>query len=989
MTIKTVIKRDGRRRKFNPTKIVTAIKNALVETNAKFTEIELDELTDDVIEKAELSNKNTLKVEEIQDIVENVLMAKYPEAAKSFILYREERNRVRTTKSEIVKTIKEITESDLKSSNILRDNANEAGATPAGTYGKIASETNKMYNLLNDIDRKYAAEHKEGRIHIHDLNFYNLSFNCLFAPVGKLLEHGFDTGTGFLRSPTSIQTASALTAVILQLQSNQQFGGIADDNLDFDLAPYVDKSFHHNLKKELDSYIEYTGNEIPYTNDYSMNEPLCSLHAKFNHKIVDNAIMQTEKDTYQAMEALIGNLNSLQSRSGNQVPFSSLNFGLDTSNCGRMVSINLIKSQYAGLGDGLTAIFPILIFKLMRGVNKDPQDPNYDIYKGSIKVLARRFYPNFVNCDSTFNKPYIKYEEKKVKLNKKDDLYEVKYFKFGDLHFTIEYLKKPKKFEKAYYLINSTVYQLDSFDNGEILLKRLIPNTTVATMGCAIGTETVAIQDEVDRFLKRLNLINVPYLTFKLSDLWKDYSAKYNVNYEGNSEYIDLSKKLVYIKDRSNFVKCLKLIHNKNVNNFMKIEFSNEKSIMVTTDHPLYLESGRTMAESCKIGDKIDYLGEIVEITSIKYTSIVADSYDVETSSDHFELSGFNSGNCRTRVIGNINGPEQTTARGNFAFHTINLPRIAIESYLAEDDQEKRINLFFNKLDELLIDVKQSLLDRFSLISNKTYESYPFTMQQGLYLTSDDKVHNLTDKVGEVLKQSTLSIGYVGLYETILALTGKTWGKDYEIKDLGFKIIQRIFDFTKTCQKETHLNWSCFATPAEATAGRFANIDKNLFQNNKKLAKLDLFHLFGKGFYTNSHMLPYDLKTTLPNKLDWEAPFHAITNAGHIFYYKLDGDLSKNLEAVKNVIDAMYDANLGYFTVTMNSDTCINKLNNGKTCMFHGVIDNKCPKCGSQNEDDFIRVRRITGYLSGSPRKSITKSWNDGKLAELKNRVNI
>jgi ribonucleoside-triphosphate reductase len=481
-------------------------------------------------------------------------------------------------------------------------------------------------------------------------------------------------------------------------------------------------------------------------------------------------------------------------------------------------------------------------------------------------------------------------------------------------------------------------------------------------------------------------------IKIKFKDMWDEFSKKYKINrYSEVSEYIDLAQYNVEVFDNElqDFVKCKKLIKNTMVNNWTEVEFSNRIILRLTDDHPLYLERGRTYVKDIRIGDTIRYLDTRVKVISVRYINSVADSYDVETESGRFELSGFNSGNCRTRVIGNINGTEQTTARGNFAFHTINLPRMAIESYLDEDDQDKRIKLFFDKLDEILLDVKQSLLDRFNLISNKTYESYPFTMQQGLYLTSDDKVHNITDKIGEVLKQSTLSIGYVGLYETILALTGKTWGKDKEIKDLGFKIIQHIFDFTKNCQKETHLNWSCFATPAEATAGRFANIDKNLFQNNKKLAKLDLFQLFGKGYYTNSHMLPFDLKTTLPNKLDWEAPFHAITNAGHIFYYKLDGDLSKNLEAVKSVIDAMYEANLGYFTCTMDSDTCINKLEDGTTCMFHGVIDKKCPKCGSELEDDFIRVRRITGYLSGSPRKSITKSWNDGKLAELKNRVNI
>lgn len=183
-----IIKRDGRRRKFNPTKIVTAIQNALIASNTQFTDDDLDKVSDNVIEQVQQLSKTSIKVEEINAIVEKELMEHYPAAAKNFILFREERNRVRNTKSEIVKTIKEITESDLKSSNILRDNANESGATPAGTYGKIASETNKMYNLLNNINRKYAQEHKDGYIHIHDLNQYNLTFNCLFAPVGKLLK---------------------------------------------------------------------------------------------------------------------------------------------------------------------------------------------------------------------------------------------------------------------------------------------------------------------------------------------------------------------------------------------------------------------------------------------------------------------------------------------------------------------------------------------------------------------------------------------------------------------------------------------------------------------------------------------------------------------------------------------------------------------------------------------------------------------------------
>ena len=823
--IKNVIKRDNRRRKFNIAKVYTAIENAFKSVNENYTEEGIDQLVDKVVENISVNDAKSARVEDIQNVIEKTLMNDgFGTVAKAFILYRDERNRARETKSEIVKTIKEITESDIKSSNILRDNANESGATPAGTYGKIASETNKMYNLLNNINRKYAQEHKDGHLHIHDLNQYNLTFNCLFAPVGKLLKNGFDSGTGFLRSPKSIQTAAALTAVILQLQSNQQYGGIADDNLDFDLAPFVDISFRKNLKEELTRYLEYNVKhediDLNEVENVSMNWPIEILYVKFPKICVNNAIRKTDDDTHQAMEGLIGNLNSLQSRSGNQVPFSSLNFGLDTSNCGRMISKNLIKSQYEGLGDGLTAIFPILIFKLMKGYTKNPEDPNYDLYLESIKCLARRFYPNFVRVDSSFNAPYIRYEKQElvidndinkigVKVRGKDEL------KLLDL--------VDQKFETPIYQYDVGVgdyWEVNEIVGHTVKLSKLIENSTVSTMG------------------------------------------------------------------------------------------------------------------------------------------------------------------CRTRVLGNINGVEQTTGRGNFAFHTINLPRLAIEAHIAAKNEEERKTVFFEKLAEMLEDVKGSLLDRFALISNKTYENFPFTMQQGLYLTSDDQPHEVTDKIAEVLKQASLSIGYVGLAETMLLLTGKTYGVDHEIDDYAFSIVKTIREFVDKTQKETHLNWSCFATPAEAVAGRFANIDKNLFQNEKKLADVDLQRVFGKGYYTNSHMLDYSLETTLENKIKMEAPYHKITNAGHIFYYKLNGDLSKNLEAVKATIDAMYDGDLGYFTCTFDSDTCTK-------CHFHGIINNECPCCGNKNEDEIIRVRRITGYLTGSPKKTIFKSWNDGKLSELRDRHNI
>lgn len=852
IVLKRVNKTDGGSQPFTPAKIIQGIKNALVETKTQFTDEELDSAADEIV--AELYGYGTasVSVEKIATAVKNAMRGRWPKAYDAYILRRDERNRVRTSQSEIIKTLKEITESKLKSSNILRDNANEAGGTPAGTYGKIASETNKMFNLLNNISRKYATEHKSGYMHIHDLNFYNLTFNCLFAPVNKLLSRGFDSGTGFIRSAKSIQTAASLAAVIFQLQSNQQYGGIACDNFDFDMAPFVDMSFRTNLAVELNRYAEYSDDHAykQYAGcpgdpevikritktlaDVSMNTPAHILYLRFKPSLVDNAICVTDNQTHQAMEALVHNLNSLQSRSGNQVPFSSLNFGLDTSNCGRMVSRNLMRAQFEGMGDGLTPIFPILIFKLMRGYTKYEGDPNYDLYLQAIECLARRFYPNFVRVDSSFNLPYVKYQTKEVSVTPLSKLKlrgEPGIFTFGELCANGRAIA-PYAYE--FDVGVGDYWEVVSVDGSTMKLRKLIPNTTISTMG------------------------------------------------------------------------------------------------------------------------------------------------------------------CRTRVIGNVNGPEQTTARGNFAFHTLNLPRLAIEAHIEAKSVEKRTELFFQKLDGMLEDAKGSLLERFEFICRtKTYENYPFTMQEGLYLTSDDTEHSIHDSVAEVLKQSTLSIGYIGIAEVVTLITGKTFGVDHDVDDFALSIVKHIRDFCDKTQKETHLNWSCFATPAEAVAGRFANIDKNKFTVNtvenasgrilkpvKGLEDVDVMRIFGKGYYTNSHMMYFSLPTSLENKIATEAPFHKLTNAGHIFYYKVDGDPSKNPEAVKACIDAMYEADMGFFTITFNQDTCLK-------CGYHGIIDNVCPKCGCDLEDYFARLRRVTGYLTGAPKRSYTKSLCDGKLAEMGDRVNI
>lgn len=507
-----VTKKDGKRRKkFDVSHIYDAIRAAFGDSKEKITEEGLDELVGKVVDTISANNAKSVQAGKIQKTIEDVLMdAGYKDTVREYIEFRVERDRERLNQTEIVKTIKDITaaEPDLKSSNILNDNANECGRTPAGTYGKIASETNKVYNLLNTVSRKFAREHKEGYLHIHDLNMYNLTFNCLFAPVGKLLRSGFDSGTGFQRPAGSIQSASALTAVILQLQSNQQYGGIASDNFDFELAPFVDISFRKNLARELNRYANYTGNPVlaewggefkkvkkqlvKKLQTISMDQPESYLCELFPCICVHDALDATDDDTHQAMEALVHNLNSLQSRSGNQVPFSSLNFGLDTSNCGRMVSRNIMRAQYEGMGDGLTAIFPILIFKLMKGYTKNEGDPNYDLYLQAVECLARRFYPNFVSVDATFNKPYVRYNEQVVEFTAGTELT----FKKRGTGETAKFSTvDPAEYTTWEYEVSpGDFWEVVEYKAGKLHIRTLCPNSTIATMGCARGDETVTIR---------------------------------------------------------------------------------------------------------------------------------------------------------------------------------------------------------------------------------------------------------------------------------------------------------------------------------------------------------------------------------------------------------------------------------------------------------------------------------------------------------------
>lgn len=620
---------------------------------------------------------------------------------------------------EKVKTIFDsITVLQAKDSDLKRDNANINGDSPMGAMLQYGANTAKEYNLEYLIKPAIAELHRDGWIHIHDLDFYAWTTTCTQIELRKLFKNGFNTGHGHLRAPKSIGSYAALAAIAIQSNQNDQHGGQSVVDFDYAMAEGVRYTYQKYLKE-----------------GYTICERLNDLKDKA--WILDYAMEKTTRDTYQAMEGFIHNLNTMHSRAGAQVPFSSINYGTDTSWEGRLAIEQLLLATEAGLGHGETPIFPIQIFRVKEGVNYNPDDPNYDLFKLAMKVSAKRLFPNFAFIDAPFN---------------------LQYYKPGH------------------------------------------PETEVAYMG------------------------------------------------------------------------------------------------------------------------------------------------------------------CRTRVMGNVYDPSREIApgRGNLSFTSINLPRLGIESkgdYLA----------FFKLLDKMLDATMQQLLCRYKIQASRVVRNFPFLMGEGVWMDSDGLSPD--DMVGEVLKHGTLSIGFCGLAECLVALNGKHHGEDEFSQELGLRIVGYIRDYCNRKSTELGMNVTCLATPAESLAGRLLRSDRERYGIIKGVTDRD--------YYTNSFHVPVYYHLPALKKIDIEAPYHALTNAGHISYVELDGDPTKNLAAFERVVRHMKEAGIGYGSIN-------HPVDRDPVCGYNGIINDTCPCCGRSEADEvpFERIRRITGYLVGTLDK-----WNDAKRAEERDRV--
>ncbi|HWQ29487.1 MAG TPA: anaerobic ribonucleoside-triphosphate reductase [Negativicutes bacterium] len=663
-------KRDGRVVDFTKEKITSAIFKAARMVGGEDYET-AENLTERVISYLYKHIEDEIPdVETIQDSVEKVLIETgHAKTAKAYILYRSKRTRIRETKSELMDVVKDILV------ETSRDNAN-VGNSPSAKMLQIASAASKHYYLNNVIPEEMSKAHIVGDIHIHDLDYYGKTLNCLQIDLTKLLANGFNTGYGFIRPPKRIGSATAQAAIILQSNQNDMFGGQS--------FPHFDKSMAEVIR-----------NQCPDTAD---------------------------DEIYQAMEGLVYNLNTMHSRAGAQVPFSSINLGTDTTPEGRKIIEAMLKAFDKGLGKGESPIFPNLVFRLKEGVNMNPGDPNYDLFQLAISVSSRRMNPTFSFMDASFNKKY---------------------------------------------------------------------------------------------------------------------------------------------------------------------------------------------------GDEVAYMG------------------------------------CRTRVIGNRCGEEKSGSRGNITPVTINLPKLALRT--------NDTDAFFVELDKILDLCSRQLMHRFNVIASLKVKDLPFLMGQKLYMGSDHL--KAEDEIREAIKNGTLGIGFIGLAETLIVLTGKHHGEDEEAWKLGYRIIETIRKATDKYSEQYDLNFVTYATPAEGTSGRFIEKDRREFGVIKGVTD--------KAYYTNSFHIPVNYKISVFEKIEKEAPFHKLCSAGHISYIELPSSPKNNLQAFEKILKHMAKCDIGYAGINFPIDEC-------RRCGVSGIIDNDCESCGSE---DIRRIRRITGYLSTIDR------FNDAKQAELADRV--
>ena len=596
--IQSIIKRDGRVVLYDQNKIAAAILKAL-EVSGEGNAADAARVANDVqLELEATFTKEAPNIEAIQDTVERQLMNHgFNAAAKSYILYRATRTRAREAGTSLMKTIDEITNIDARISDMKRDNANIDGNTAMGSMLQIGAAGAKAYNEMYLLRPEHAKAYREGDIHIHDFDFYSLTTTCCQIDILKLFHGGFSTGHGYLREPQSIQSYAALAAIAIQSNQNDQHGGQSIPNFDYAMAEGVAKTyrkaFTRRLRDAVEDYLDLadeaenigaivtaaetiSGDVAKLENSASFIDAvakgLCGRYGVDEakaRKLIDRAAKRaynkTDRDTKQAMEGFVHNLNTMHSRAGAQTPFSSINYGTDTTPEGRMVIRNILLALEAGLGHGETCIFPIHIFKVKEDVNYNETDPNYDLFRLSMRVSAKRLFPNYTFLDSPYNlQYYVKGRPEtevatmgcrtRVMGNVYDPTREISYSR-GNLSFTSINLPRiaieSKGDEKVFYEKLQAMMELvaqQMLDRFEIQASKHIYNYPfLMGQGIWLDSDNLGMQDDLREVLKH-GTLSIGFI-----GLAETLTALYGQHHGQSEEMQEKGKQIIgYMRDYCN-----------------------------------------------------------------------------------------------------------------------------------------------------------------------------------------------------------------------------------------------------------------------------------------------------------------------------------------------------------------------------------------------------------------------------------------------------
>lgn len=1134
-----VAKRKGTYETFKVGKLADSIFAAAAEVGGEDLQI-ADDLATEIQDMLESNDIHIIEASDLHDMVYKCLVDnKHAATSERYLTESIKRSNQREMDTALMKSFEEITFKSEEDSEVKRENANIDSSTAMGTMLKYGSEAAKNFNLLYLMTPDVANAHRNGDIHIHDLDFLSLTETCMQIPLDKLFDGGFNTGHGYLRQPGSIRAAAAQAAIAIQSDQNDQHGGQSIPLFDYYLAPYValtyvkqiahiakikfdlNKEKYHELKHRLVDYQKEHKTVMNEQGYNDINDILVQFCEEFKvkasekrlKKVMKDAYDDTYYDTYQAMEAFIHNLNTMHCLPASEkiwvIDVKTNNLTLMTMEAldsvfepkrFKVISLNkktgkaefkfITKSQRKdnqrklvklkdnqGRAVRVTDNHKLMTMDGIKISEKLPKDCEYTLSPRGIDfppvkydmcvsdfgkprkdnafqndhVIVSEAFAEFMGyymgdgcilgqtstcCISACGKVTFEYmedllkrafgcefrtsytyfnhskegkTEKDIRIQLGMPLARMIASKFGRIgkekHIPVEILMGPREvriaFLKAYFAMDGR----KDAKYSELSTCTEVLQKQVALMLSSLGVsphygETIidgnrkvffvslSAHDSYECGLKDSDETAFQIPKYDLSMVYDAYKKEcdditgrrtsHKLRYSELEELIDEhdAKDVMYL--RNVFINNIESTEDESSGDEYVYDISVEDNETFLTKDCIFVHNSRAGAQvpfsSINYGTDTSTEGRMVMETILKSTwdglgngeipifpiqifKLKAGvSYNKEDPNyDLFELSCKVSAKrlypnfvnldapynaelyvpghpetematmgCRTRVSTNKHdaGKQVIPGRGNLSFTSINLPRLAI---MSNGDIDK----FYKLLDNRLELVHKQLLQRFELQCLKHPINYPFLMGQGVWIGSDLLGPN--DDIRDILKNGTLGVGFIGLAETLTSLIGEHHGQSERAEKLGLEIIQHMRDYTDAWSENEHMNYGVIGTPAEGLSGRFVRMDKKKFGIIPGVTD--------KEYYTNSSHIPVSFPISATKKIQLEAPFHAIENGGHILYIEMDGDPTKNVGAFMKVVRYMHDNNAGYFAIN-------HPVDRDPVCNYTGIIDDVCPRCG-------------------------------------------